>query len=109
MDIEQMQRSAAEASDFLKALSNPKRLMILCQLLDSEKSVGELSREVDLAQSALSQHLAKLREQRLVTTRRQAQTIYYTLASETVRSVINVLYEAFCTDDVRAPVRDSQR
>ena len=91
-----MQSEAGAAADFLKHLANPRRLRILCELLDAERSVGELAAVVGLSQSALSQHLAKLRRARLVTTRREAQTIYYSLADRGVAKVIGTLYEIYC-------------
>jgi DNA-binding transcriptional ArsR family regulator len=80
----------------LRALANERRLRILCQLRDGEQSVGALVQAVGLSPSALSQHLAKLRADRLVATRRHAQTIYYRLASREVVAVIAVLAELYC-------------
>jgi len=96
MDIEQMQTNALRASQFLKALSNEHRLLILCRLADGEKSVGELETMIGLSQSALSQHLARLRRDELVKTRREAQTIYYSLIGEEATQVIDVLYGLYC-------------
>ncbi|MBS4045723.1 MAG: winged helix-turn-helix transcriptional regulator, partial [Alphaproteobacteria bacterium] len=79
-DLNQLKASAAEASRFLRALANEKRLLTLCQLVGREQSVGALAETVGLSQSALSQHLTKLREDGLVATRRDSQTIYYRLA-----------------------------
>lgn len=95
-DLKQMQASAAEASRFLRALSNEKRLLTLCQLMDGERSVGNLAEAVGLSQSALSQHLTKLREDNLVATRRDSQTIYYRLADPRIAAMIRLLYEQFC-------------
>ena len=80
-------------------MANPHRLMILCHLLDGEMSVGQLNEHLPLSQSALSQHLALLRNAGMVTTRRQQQTIFYSLASEEVVGVMEVLYEHFCAPD----------
>ena len=88
--------SARRASTLLKAMSNERRLLILCHLAEGERSVGELESLVGLSQSALSQHLARLRADGLVATRREAQTIYYTLADETARAVIATLHAAYC-------------
>ncbi|KIL99420.1 Transcriptional regulator ArsR family [Paramagnetospirillum magnetotacticum MS-1] len=96
MELEKLQESARRASALLKAMSNEHRLMILCQLLPGEKSVGELERIIGLSQSALSQHLARLRRDTLVTTRRQAQTIFYSLAGVEARAVIDTLYGLYC-------------
>jgi ArsR family transcriptional regulator, virulence genes transcriptional regulator len=100
MKMQELMASSAEAEDLLKALANSHRLMILCELKDGERSVSELERVVPLAQSALSQHLAKLREGGFVATRREAQTIYYSLSDARVARLIDVLHELFC-----APVK----
>jgi DNA-binding transcriptional ArsR family regulator len=99
MDISQMQRNAQRASALLKALSNENRLMILCKLAIGEWSVGELEEVVGLSQSALSQHLARLRRDGLVKTRREAQTIYYSMAGDEASRVIETVYEVFCAAD----------
>jgi DNA-binding transcriptional ArsR family regulator len=97
---ELMQAHAAEAAQFLKALGNEQRLHILCNLLDGPLSVGELNQRLDLSQSALSQHLALLREMELVDTRREAQTIYYSLPDGPVVRVMALLQDIYCP---RAP------
>ena len=97
MRIEQLQVNAREASVLLKAMSNERRLMILCHLAGGEKTVGELEDLVSLSQSALSQHLARLRRDRLVRTRRNAQSIYYSLngtQAVAVMSTLGSLYSA---------------
>ena len=91
-----LQSNAEHACELLKAMANPARLMVLCQIADGEKSVGELEAAVGLSQSGLSQHLAVLRNKHLVTTRRDAQTIYYSLASAEASAVMHTLYEAYC-------------
>jgi len=96
MNIQDLKASSTEAEELLKALANSHRLMILCELKDGERSVSALERVVPLAQSALSQHLAKLREGGFVATRREAQTIYYRLADTRVARLIEVLHELFC-------------
>mgnify|MGYP001258133035 CR=1 FL=1 len=96
MDPEAMRAHAADASRLLKALANDKRLMLLCLLVDGESSVGDLNARVDLSQSALSQHLAVLREDGLVNTRREAQTIYYSLAPGPAERIIATLHEIYC-------------
>ncbi|HEY7669785.1 MAG TPA: metalloregulator ArsR/SmtB family transcription factor [Hyphomicrobium sp.] len=96
MNIQDLKSNSAEAEELLKALANSHRLMILCELKDGERSVSELEGVVPLAQSALSQHLAKLREGGFVATRREAQTIYYRLADARVARLIDVLHELFC-------------
>ncbi len=88
---------AEEASSLLLAMGNAKRLLILCNLLDGELSVNELAKLVTLNQAALSQHLAKLRALKLVATRREAQHIYYRLASNEVYQVLEVLNRLYCS------------
>ncbi len=96
VDLDRMAESAREASEFLKALAHESRLLILCDLLGGEKSVGELEAFLDLRQSTVSQQLARLRLEGLVASRRDGKTIYYSIANEKVRAVIGVLYSAFC-------------
>ena len=94
-----MAANALRASDFLKALANPHRLLILCHLAEGEMSVGELEQLLKLRQPTLSQQLARLREDALVDTRRAGKMIYYRLASNEARQVIELLYELFCSID----------
>lgn len=96
MDISDLQENATKASELLKVMANQSRLLILCNLLNSEKSVHELQGEVGLSQSALSQQLAVLRRADLVSTRRDAQKIYYRLASVEAEKMIGTLYELYC-------------
>lgn len=96
MNPEAMRAHAVDASRLLKALANEKRLMLLCLMVEGEQSVSELNAKVDLSQSALSQHLAVLREDGLVSTRREAQTIYYALASGPARQIIETLHGIYC-------------
>jgi hypothetical protein len=98
MNIGELLPKAEKAESFLKALASKHRLMVLCELHQGERSVGALVEAVGLSQSALSQHLARLRQDGLVATRRDAQTIYYTLANEDASRVMAVLYELFCAD-----------
>jgi DNA-binding transcriptional ArsR family regulator len=99
MDPSELEDKAEQASRLLKSLANERRLLILCHLIQGEKSVGELERLVDLSQSALSQHLARLRKEALVTTRREAQTIFYSVASEDAKAVLATLCEIYCADE----------
>jgi ArsR family transcriptional regulator, virulence genes transcriptional regulator len=92
----EMLKHAGEAAGFLKALANEQRLCILCTLLDKPLSVGDLNEEVDLSQSALSQHLAVLREGGLVEAERLGQTIMYSVPEGEVRRVLAVLHDIFC-------------
>ena len=96
MDFDAMQRNAADAVNLLKGLANESRLMIMCVLSEGEISVGQLNQRIHLSQSALSQHLAVLREQGLVQTRRESQTIYYRLADSAAMNVIELLHEVYC-------------
>jgi ArsR family transcriptional regulator len=96
LDLPRFEAKAAAAARMLKALSNEHRLMILCKLTEGELSVGDLVDAIGLSQSALSQHLAKLRADRLVATRRDAQTIYYRLASPDAARVLEVLADIYC-------------
>ena len=95
-DLEQLAEHAQEAAALLKQLSNQHRLMILCSLIDSELSVTELNSRTNLSQSALSQHLASLRNAGLVQTRREAQTIFYQLQGNEAIQVIRVLKSIYC-------------
>jgi len=94
--LDRFEASAGEAAGLLRALSNEKRLMILCQLGDREMPVGQLLPLVGLSQSALSQHLAKLRDESLVATRREGTSIFYRIAEPAVLKVIAVLAEIYC-------------
>lgn len=96
ISVEEMGRHAAEASRFLKQLANPHRLMVLCHLLEGEQSVSQLNKHLPVTQSGLSQHLAVLRQAGLVSTRRQQQVIYYSLASKEVEDIISLLHRQFC-------------
>lgn len=96
LSLDQFQANAGEAARLLRALSNERRLMILCQLGDGERAVGELLPLVGLSQSALSQHLAVLREEGLVTTRREGVSILYRIADPAALKVIAVLAEIYC-------------
>jgi DNA-binding transcriptional ArsR family regulator len=96
MNIDELRSRAGEAASFLKSIANDRRLIILCELVKGERSVGELEAITELSQSALSQHLAKLREAKLVKTRRESQSIYYSLANTGVSKVIGVLHDVYC-------------
>jgi len=98
-DFAKMEANAQQAINLLKALGNRYRLMILCVLQNGELSVSQLNEVIPIPQSSLSQHLAWLRKEAYVATRRDAQTIYYSLDSHEVTEVIAVLYKLFCADD----------
>jgi DNA-binding transcriptional ArsR family regulator len=97
IDIDVMEAAADRASDLLKSLSNRHRLLIICQLVDGERSVGDLAGFLGLRDSTVSQHLALLRKDGLVAARRDAQTIYYSIASEPAREILAALYRVYCT------------
>ena len=99
IDLQKMNDAAERASALMKTLAHKGRLMILCQLAEGEKSVGELSRLLAMPQSPLSQHLSRMRSENLVATRRDAQTIYYCLESQEVAAVIGCLYALYCAPD----------
>lgn len=95
-----LEAKAEDVAALLAAMANPKRLLALCTLLAGEKSVGDLAGIVQLTPAALSQHLGKMRALRLVSTRRDGQTIYYRLASTEVRAVLETLYRVYCAPEV---------
>lgn len=96
--MEDMQANADRAVELLKSLGNRSRLMILCQLLQGERSVGDLAQRIGMRDTAVSQQLALLRKDGLVRARRDAQTIYYALASAEAERVILTLYDIYCAD-----------
>jgi DNA-binding transcriptional ArsR family regulator len=96
MKLEDLRESADKASSFLKSLANPQRLRIMCLIMEQERPVGELAEAVELNQSAVSQHLALLRREGLLKTRRDGQTIYYQLADRNVTKFFGLLEDMFC-------------
>jgi DNA-binding transcriptional ArsR family regulator len=94
-----LRASAHKACGLLNALAHEDRLLLLCQLAHEERSVGELEEMLDIRQPSLSQHLGVLRRQKLVTTRRDGKRIYYRLASEDARAVLDTLYNRFCGNE----------
>jgi DNA-binding transcriptional ArsR family regulator len=97
--LDKLEAKAEEVAATLAAMANPKRLLVMCTLLAGEKSVGELAEIVQLSPAALSQHLGKMRALRLVATRRDGQTIYYSLASVEVQAMLETLYRVYCAPD----------
>lgn len=95
-DVSALEEIAEDVALRLGLIANPKRLLVLCALADGEKSVGEIQAGLDLSQSALSQHLAKLRAGGVVTTRREAQTIYYRISDEKMFAIMQALHATFC-------------
>ena len=98
-ELEKMQAAAGRASGLLKTLGHSGRLMILCNLANGERSVGDLAEQLELSQSSLSQHLARMRSEGLVETRRESQTVYYRLNEGEVRGVIEALYSIYCPQE----------
>lgn len=94
--FDELQIHANQAANLLRALANENRLMIMCTLLAGELSVGELNNKIPLSQSALSQHLASLREAGLVSTRKEAQTVYYQVRGDDAHKIIAVLRSIYC-------------
>jgi DNA-binding transcriptional ArsR family regulator len=105
IDPAAMQLAANDASELLKALSNRHRLLILCQLIDGEKSVGQLADLLGVRDSTASQHLALLRRDRIISGRRDGQTIWYRIASQPARDIMQVLYAAYCAGSKPRAVR----
>lgn len=99
MDSALLKEHASSACGLLKSMANKSRLMILCHLAEGEKSVAELQEYVGLQQSALSQHLAILRKENIVATRRSSQSIYYSLASDEAKAMMATLYALYCVDE----------
>jgi ArsR family transcriptional regulator, virulence genes transcriptional regulator len=97
MNPTEMMAHASDAADFLKALANDQRLAILCTLLPGPHSVSQINERVHLSQSALSQHLAVLRESGLVSTEKQSQTVYYSVCDDRARQLLGVLHDCFCS------------
>ncbi len=99
MNTENMQQNAQAASQLLKTLANPNRLMVLCNIVNQERTVGELEKIIGLGQSALSQQLSRLRHEGIVECRREGQNAYYSLKDEGARRVLEVLYGIYCETD----------
>lgn len=97
IDAVRMADAAGQASELMKTLGHKDRLMVLCHLSSGEKSVGELAGLLDIPQSPLSQHLARMRKEELVTTRREAQTIYYSIASPEAARMVQLMHELYCS------------
>jgi len=99
----ELDNAATAASDLLKALASPNRLKILCHLVEGEKSVGQIAALIGIRETTVSQHLALLRKDRLVSSRRAGQTIFYTLDSPPAARIIAILYETFCAGGAGRP------
>jgi DNA-binding transcriptional ArsR family regulator len=103
--MKEIERNIEVAVNLLKALSNERRLMIICALYQGEKNVGELEQIVGLSQSALSQHLARLRRDGLVNTRRAAQTIYYSMNDRATEAILRTLYDIYSPDEAEGMLK----
>ena len=97
IDAKKMAKAAQQASELMKTLGHKDRLMVLCHLTSGEKSVGELASLLEIPQSPLSQHLARMRKESLVVTRREAQTIYYSIASGEAQSLVELMHRLYCS------------
>jgi DNA-binding transcriptional ArsR family regulator len=98
IDPKKMAMAAQKASDLMKTLGHKDRLMVLCHLTGGEKSVGELASLLQIPQSPLSQHLARMRKESLVTTRREAQTIFYSIASDEAARFVALMHDMYCAE-----------
>jgi DNA-binding transcriptional ArsR family regulator len=107
MNLEHMHEAADSISDLLKALANRHRLLILCQLVERERSVGDLAELIGVRDSTVSQHLALMRRDGLVAARRDGQTIWYSFSSAPARAVLEALYRAFCVSE--PPLKPKRR
>ncbi|MFA6178984.1 MAG: metalloregulator ArsR/SmtB family transcription factor [Candidatus Methylopumilus sp.] len=107
LDFETMRSNATQASNFLKALANPDRLLLLCQLSQGEKCVSDLEATVGIKQPSLSQQLTVLRAENLVQTRREGKQIYYSISSQPALLVMKFLYQQFCQQAVSAKTEET--
>ena len=98
-----MEASVEDAASLLRILANEKRLMIVCQLVGGEMNVGELCDALDARQSTVSQQLALLRSEGVVRARKDAQTVYYSIADENALRLVNLLYDIFCRPTIKKP------
>lgn len=109
IELSALRAAAGNACNLMKVLANPDRLLILCQLSEGEKRVGELESLLGIVQPTLSQQLTVLREQQLVSTRRDGKNIYYMLSSPQAMAVIRTLYHQFCSDDCSPPTPNARQ
>jgi ArsR family transcriptional regulator, virulence genes transcriptional regulator len=105
VDAKAMTAAADHAAELLKSLANRHRLLIVCQLIERERSVGELTSFLGIRDSTVSQHLALLRREGIVSARRDGQTIWYSIDSASARSVVETLYRSFCAPQACAPAK----
>ena len=100
IDLDKLQHRSFEAAGFLKTLANSNRLVILSRLLDKEKCVGDLEKNLNISQSALSQHLGRMRAEGLVSTRRESQQIFYSIKDPRVARMLTLTYDLFCQEEL---------
>jgi DNA-binding transcriptional ArsR family regulator len=105
MELETMRNAAGEASELLKALANPHRLLIVCQLVEGPRSVGQLAAFLGIRDSTVSQHLSLMRRDGLVSTTRDGQTIWYAINSPAAKALLETLYELYCGPEGARPAR----
>src|SRR6185295_2174963 len=109
-DLAVFTANAAHVADVLRALANERRLMILCKLVEwGEATVGSLAEAVGLSQSALSQHLAKMRDEAIVAYRRESQTLWYRIAEPRTEALLGHLHQLYCPPEAKGPQRKSKR
>lgn len=108
MNIKDMENSAQDAASLLRILANEKRLMIVCQLVGGEMNVGALSEALDARQSTVSQQLALLRSEGIVSSRKDAQTVYYSIADEHALRLVSLLYDMFCRPSAKPKTKRSR-
>lgn len=106
--VSEMLENVAEASEFLKKLANPNRLMIVCALVDGERSVRDLEDTLGIRQPGLSQQLAELREAGLVSGRKESKSVFYSLADERVAEFVSLMHRMFCEPSADEPSRDTE-
>ncbi|MBD3760056.1 metalloregulator ArsR/SmtB family transcription factor [Rhizorhabdus sp.] len=100
MDLATFETKADEVAQILKAIGNARRLMVLCKLAEhGERTVGDLAGDIDLSQSALSQHLTRMRDEDLVTFRRESQTLWYRISDPRIEALLATLYQLYCRED----------
>ncbi|MBL4800562.1 MAG: winged helix-turn-helix transcriptional regulator [Emcibacter sp.] len=104
IDLDKLQHRSFEAADFLKTLANSNRLVILSRLLGTERCVGDLEKNLNISQSALSQHLGRMRAEGLVTTRRESQQIFYSIKDPRVTKMLTLTYSLFCEGELAEAV-----
>ena len=96
LNVNEMRKNAESSAAFLKLLANPTRLLVLCNLIEGERCVGDLEKNLDISQSALSQHLSKMRDEGIVKADKQGQHVFYSISDSNVVEILNVLYGLFC-------------